>query len=421
MHYMERVGSHAGDRGPVPGAGGEEASVNGGVRRRGAVAFLLVTAVALVGCGQPENRGGRWRGPQRAATPPPTVVVTAPVSNAKNVVTSAEIGLKTTHAEKTTVELTDAGGAVVPGSLRADGTSWVPGRQLAYGSAYRVKVTVTGANGVTATTATAFTTMAKPRRTTGSGLYLAEGETVGVGMPVVVEFTRAVADKAAVQRRLFVTSDPPVEGAWHWFSAKQVHFRPKEYWKPGTKITVRIAIGGMSLGAGYYGSRDRTATVTVGPQMVMEVDNKTKHMTVTKDGTVLRRIPVSLGKAANPSSSGQMVVMDKRPSAIFDSSSYGVPADSANGYRLKVYYALRITWSGQFIHAAPWSVGDQGKRNVSHGCVNVSTANGRWLFENTRKGDPVIVRGTADKLDKGNGWTDWDMTWEQYQAGSALA
>lgn len=393
--------------------------MSGGIRRRGAVTFMLVGAVALVGCGEPEDRTGKWRTTQQVG-PPPTVVVTAPAKDARNVATSAEIGLKTTHAEKTTVELTAADGVAVPGTLRPDGSSWVPGRQLAYGATYQVKVTVTGARGKTASVAASFTTMAKPRRTSGAGLYLNEGETVGVGMPVVVEFTRAVADKAAVQRRLFVTSTPQVEGAWHWFNAKQVHFRPKEYWPSGTRIAVRIAIGGMSLGGGYYGTRDRTANVVVGPKMVMDVDNKTKHMTVTKDGTVLRRIPVSLGKPANPSSSGHMVVMDKRESAIFDSSSYGVPADSPNGYRLKVSFALRITWSGQFIHAAPWSVGDQGKRNVSHGCVNVSTEQGRWLFQNTRKGDPVIVRGTADKLDKGNGWTDWDMTWDQYKAGSAL-
>lgn len=397
------------------------------IRRRDAVTFvrvgvvfLLVGVIGLAGCGSVEKPTGRWRTPQQEA-PPPTVAVTSPAKGAKNVATSTEVGLKLAHAEKTTVEMTGSDGVAVPGTLRPDGTSWVPGRQLGYGSTYQVKVTATGVGGATATTTTAFTTMAKPGRTTGAGLYVADGDTVGVGMPVVVEFTRAVADKAAVQRRLFVVSDPPAEGAWHWFNNKRVHFRPKEYWKPGTKAAVRIAIGGMSLGGGYYGSRDRAASFTVGPKMVMEVDNRTKHMTVTKDGVVQRRIPVSLGKPSSPSSSGHMVVMDKRYSTIFDSSSYGVPADSPDGYRLKVNYALRITWSGQFIHAAPWSVGDQGRRNVSHGCVNVSMAHGRWLFENTRKGDPVIVRGTSDKLDKGNGWTDWNMTWEEYKAGSAPA
>jgi len=149
----------------------------------------------------------------------------------------------------------------------------------------------------------------------------------------------------------------------------------------------------------------------------MKVENKTKQMTVVQDGKTLRTIPVSLGKASTPSSSGTMVVMEKKESTVFDTTDELGPV---NGYRTKIEYAQRITWSGQYIHSASWSVGAQGNRNVSHGCVNVSPSNARWLFGKTLIGDPITVRGTGDKLDPGNGWTPFDQTWKEFIKGSAL-
>ncbi|HEY2950094.1 MAG TPA: L,D-transpeptidase, partial [Micromonosporaceae bacterium] len=130
--------------------------------------------------------------------------------------------------------------------------------------------------------------------------------------------------------------------------------------------------------------------------------------------------PVSLGKPASPSSSGNMVVMVKNPQEYFDSGTFGIPADSPGGYRTLVYWSQRLTWGGQFIHGAPWSVGDQGRRNVSHGCTNLSPTNAQWLFSITHIGDPVIVKGTERGLDWGDGWTDWNVSWEEYLKGSAL-
>jgi lipoprotein-anchoring transpeptidase ErfK/SrfK len=259
--------------------------------------------------------------------------------------------------------------------------------------------------------------MGRPGRLTGTGLYLFDGQTVGVAMPVVVELNPPVpaSARAGVQTRLFVTSDPPQRGVWHWASGSQVWFRPAEYWRPGTTVSVRAGLRGHPTGNGYHGDADRSATVTVGPKVLMDIDNRTKQMSVYAGDVLARTIPVSLGKRSTPSSSGHFVVMSKQYQTVFDTRG-----EQPDGYRVDINYAMRLTWGGEFIHAAPWSVGDQGRRNVSHGCVNMSWANAEWLFGEAHVGDPVIVRGTEVSISHGNGWTAWNLGWPEYVQGSAL-
>lgn len=395
-------------------------------RHHAVVAVIALMSALLAGCG---SATATWQDPGDPATgggpaDPVKVAITSPSPKAGNVPTSAEIGIKVTGAEQTEVALTSAGGQRVSGAFREDGSTWIPGQQLAYGTRYTVAVTGINKAGDRATKSSTFTTMRQPGLIMGAGLYLFDNQTVGVGMPVVVEFTRAVRDKdrAAIEKRLFVTSEPAVEGSWHWFSDSQVHYRPKDYWKPGTRLSVRIAIGGFPFGKGWYGKRDRVARdVTVGEDLRLEVDNTTKKLSVIRDGQVIKTVPVSLGKPSSPSSSGNLVVMDKKETAMFDSSTYGVPVSSADGYRTQVRYAMRLTWGGEFIHAAPWSVADQGRRNVSHGCVNVSMENARYLFRLAKIGTPVVVKSTETHVGKGDGWTGWDLSWDEYLAGSALS
>jgi lipoprotein-anchoring transpeptidase ErfK/SrfK len=151
----------------------------------------------------------------------------------------------------------------------------------------------------------------------------------------------------------------------------------------------------------------------------VKVSSASKQMQVFEGGKLARTIPVSLGKAKFPSSSGTMVVIDKRPEAMFDSSTYGLAVDSPDGYRTKVQFPIRLTWGGEFIHSAPWSVKDQGKRNVSHGCINVAPANAKWLYDRVRVGDPVTVTHTERKLNPGNGWTAWSVDFSGWLESSA--
>jgi lipoprotein-anchoring transpeptidase ErfK/SrfK len=385
-----------------------------------AAGALFVT----VGCGSDKPR---WYGAdgrpvaEEPQAPPVNISVTGPVDGAADVPASTEIAY-TTDAASTTVELTDATGAKVDGSMRPDKSTWVPSQMLNWATQYTARITGTSAAGKSETKTVTFTTMAKPRSTGKASSVIGDGQVVGVGMPIIVSFSNDIAkdQRANVQKRLFVTSNPPQEGIWHWWSNREVHFRPKEYWQSGTKLSVRAAIGGLLLGNNRYGVGDLTINATVGAKIVMVADNANKQMTVHKDGVLLRTIPVSFGKRATPSASGNFIIMIKNPWEWFDSASFGVPNDSADGYRTKVYWPQRITWDGEYIHSAPWSEKDQGKRNVSHGCTNISAANAEWLYKQTQIGDPVIIRGTEEHVKWQNGWTDWDRPWAEYVKGSAI-
>jgi lipoprotein-anchoring transpeptidase ErfK/SrfK len=404
------------------------------------VALVVVTPLGLAACSGDEGKPveAAWVGsspsvapsagvPESGSTEPAQAggasavsLSVTPATGKKGVPVSAEIGFKVSGGKVTTVALKDSSGKSVSGSLREDGSAWVPSRPLKTNKKYEATVTAVDTAGGSKTASTSFTTMGKPPRQTGTGLYLFDDRTYGVAMPVVVEFNPGIKkkDRAAVQKRMFVKTTPAQPGTWSWTSSgTQAYYRAPEFWKSGTELAVRIAVGGLPTGGGRYGDQDRGATAKIGRSFVMKVDNKTKKMTVVQDGKTLRTLPVSLGKKSTPSSSGTMVIMEKKAATVFDTRAELGPEE---GYRTEIEYAQRITWSGQYVHSAPWSVGAQGRRNVSHGCVNVSPSNARWLFDKTLIGDPITVRGTEDKLAAGNGWTAWDMSWKEFIKGSAL-
>ncbi|WP_433080114.1 Ig-like domain-containing protein [Dactylosporangium sp. CA-052675] len=401
------------------------------------LSLLVVSALALSAC---SNSDTSWKSPGSGTSAGPAeskkIPITSPADGAKDVSTALDLVFNA--PESAEVTLKDASGATITGNAvdqqppksaasagpsaeasapATDGVHWVPDKQLKWGTEYTATVKADGATGEVR-----FTTMAKPSNLVRVTSQVGDNQVVGVGMPMILNFANDVPKeaRAAVQRRLFMSSDPPQEGSWNWFSAKEVHYRPKEYWQAGTKLKLRAALGGVSLGNKSYGQQDLTVDATVGKKLIMEADNATKKMTVTEDGVVLKTMPISLGKPSNPSDSGNFIVMVKNEWEWFDSSTYGVPVDSPDGYRTKVQFPQRITWSGQYIHAAPWSVPDQGKRNVSHGCVNVSLELAQWLYGVTHIGDPVIVKGTEERVKYGDGWTDWELPWDQYVKGSAL-
>ncbi|MEJ3748654.1 Ig-like domain-containing protein [Actinomycetes bacterium KLBMP 9797] len=391
-----------------------------------ALAALLALVTACSGGGDDDNNGGgsSWNGGgnggQAEDGSKAVATITGPAADAKDVPAATEIIFTTENATGApTVEMKDAAGEVVKGALQADGKTWLPEKALDYATAYTATVTATDADGKPATASNTFTTMAKPANQVRVSSFLADGAVVGVGMPLIVRFSRSIPEdyRDDVERRMTVSSVPAQEGVWHWTSPTEIHFRPKVFWKANTKISYKLQTGGLPMGDGWYGRSDVTVDMKIGSSLIMTVDNKTKQMTVTKDGKVIKKIPVSLGAPRTPSSSGTMVVIEKKRKTVFDTMDAADPQDR---YRTDIEYAQRITWSGQFIHAAPWSEGVQGRTNVSHGCVNVSMAMGAWLFNQTKLGDPITVKGTGDPLKNGNGWTDWNMSWAEYVKGSAL-
>jgi len=385
---------------------------------------MFSVALMLAGCG----KGSSWHSSGKGGSPSAGTaagVTVTPADKATDIPVSVEITAKDPAEGKLAeVKLTDTGGATVAGQLREDGSSWIPASPLKYTTAYTATVTVKAGDGKTRTGKSTFTTMARPGNRMDAHLYLGDNQVYGQAMPIVVEFKQGgvkPANRAAVERRMFVTSDPPQPGVWHWDSDIQAEYRAKEYWQPGTKLNVRLALGGLPIGDGRYGAVDiSTASSIDTVKRSIEVDNATHHLIATQDGQPVQNYPVSLGKPEKPSFSGTFVIMERLDKTVFDSSTYGTPVNSADGYRTDIQFAERLTFSGQFIHAAPWSVASQGKTNVSHGCVNVSTPNGQWLYNWLKVGDPVVVKGTGRDLPVGDGFTAWNLTWDAFAAGSAL-
>jgi len=391
-------------------------------RRQALTALGLAAAAGLAACtDKPKSGTGSVPGEPPKPSPKAGVAITAPAGGAKNVPAGTEIVFTVRDAPDAQVALTDEAGKPVEGAMHPDGQGWLPKSSLDYGQTYTATVTATGDDGVAATATAKFTTMAKPGKQVRFTTFLGDGAVVGVGMPIILRVDRAIPkdQRAAVQRRLIVTTTPVQEGIWTWYSDTELHWRPKEFWQAGTKVLVNMRVGGLPCGGGYFGRTDLTLDFSTGASLVMTVDDKAspKVMTVTKDGRVLKKIPVSLGRTSMPSSSGTMVVIEKLPKTVFDTRDDPNPA---NRYVTPIDYAQRLTWGGEFIHSAPWSVDDQGKRNVSHGCINMSPANAKWLFSQTLVGSPVTVKGTSRALEYGNGWTDWDKPWDEYVKGSAI-
>ena len=249
-----------------------------------------------------------------------------------------------------------------------------------------------------------------------------QGETVGVGMPVIVTFDIPVTKRAEIERNLTVETSEDVKGTWHWLSDTEVHYRPKTYWPSGTKVKVDVGINGVDAGNGIYGQEDRNVSFKVGSSVISTVNVATHQMDVEINGQHARTIPITAGKPGFTTRSGVKVIMEKHEVKAMDAATVGISEGSSEYYNIPdVEYAMRVTHSGEFLHAAPWSVGSQGVTNVSHGCVGMSTENAAWLFGISKRGDVVKTVNSGRPLDFGNGWTDWDISYKDYKEGSALS
>ena len=223
----------------------------------------------------------------------------------------------------------------------------------------------------------------------------ANGAKAGAAKPIYINFARPIADKALAEQAIHISSVPPVPGRFYWTSDTQVRWRPQDFWPAGT--VVNIDAGGTK------------SSFTVPEQLVATIDDATHQMTIVRNGKLEKTFPVSMGKPSHATPNGTYYVLEKFADIVMDSATYGVPSTSAEGYKIKVQDAVRIDNSGNFVHSAPWSVGDQGKRNVSHGCINLSPANAQWLYDNFGSGDPVVIKNSKGIYNKPDGASDWQM------------
>lgn len=391
------------------------------VRRLVCVAASVALLIGLAGCQHLAVRKTAATGKPAVHTPaiPPVALAVTPANAARDVRPALPVVVTATDGRITGVKLTTTEGTAVPGTITPDGTRWTSAGTLSYGTGYSVVAeAVDGRERAKAITST-FTTVT-PRRLAYPSVVPIDGETVGVGMPIIIYWSRSIPDKAAAERLLKVTTDKPVIGSWSWVSSTEVHYRPQVYWPANTHVTVDINVGRADLGSGVYGETSRRIAFTVGSSVITKVSNATKSMTVYQNGVPIRTVPVSMGRPSMPTSAGISVVLVKFDQKFFDSASFGLPRDAPGGYYTKVYWDTKFTYGGEYIHAAPWSLSQQGYRNVSHGCINVSTSAAKWFYYLSKRGDIVQVIGTERAVRPGDGWTDWNVSWATWTAGSAL-
>jgi lipoprotein-anchoring transpeptidase ErfK/SrfK len=386
---------------------------------------VVVVVAAVAGCtsssgsssgGGDKPAAGGGGGEQSSPAAQAATLAVVPAADAAAVAPADPVKVTATGGTLTSVSVAGIGGAV-KGALNPDKTVWTSTDKLGFGARYTVSAVATNADGQKTTTTSAFTT-ARATRTVFPAVSPLGGMTVGVGMPIRVYFENPVTDRKAALARMKVTTSVPTVGAWRWFSATEVHWRPKTYWKPGTKVALDTDLRGVSLGAGTYGSvnADRHVAFTIGASHVSIADAKTHRMKVWINGKLTKNFPASLGKEVPGrfTHNGVHVVTDKKASMTMDSTTFGLALD-AGGYRVPVKFATRISNGGEFVHSAPWSVAQQGKENVSHGCVNLAPANAQWFYGISQPGDVVQVTGTPVPLTgKDTDIPDWTIPWSQW-------
>jgi lipoprotein-anchoring transpeptidase ErfK/SrfK len=319
----------------------------------------------------------------------------------------------TVHA----VTVRSAGGQAVAGTLSADHRSWHSSWTLAVSAQYSVTATAVNAAGKTVTKTSSFRTLAP---TNTFQIKISEGyrQTYGVGMPVQLTFSQPITDKAAVQRSLQLTSSKPVVGAWSWIDDEHVDFRPREYWPANTRVSFDGHLNGVQGAPGVYGAADLTQSFSIGASLIVVASTATHHMQVYADGKLRYDWPISTGTPGDDTPNGTYLTIDKGNPVEMK------PDDIAPGqpgyYDLQVPWSVRFTWSGDFLHDAYWSVGQQGSTNVSHGCVNMPPADAQLYYTMELPGDPVTITGSPAAGKAGDGWTDWFESWAQWAQGSAL-
>jgi lipoprotein-anchoring transpeptidase ErfK/SrfK len=357
--------------------------------------------------------GGTGGGSHSAST-----VRYTPAAGATGINPTAPVSLSLSSGQLGTVTLTNAAGKPVAGVVAPDGRTFTTSEPLGYGATYTWSGAATGADRRPVVIEGSFSTLA-PAKTTAVNIQIADGQTVGIAAPIILQFNDHVADKAAVERALTVTTTPPQAGGWAWLPddrGSRVHYRPQEYWQPNTKVHVDAKLYGVAYGDGAYGLTDLTSDFAIGRSQIVKASAPTHRVQVYRDDQVVFDFPCSYGEgnaARNTTRSGIHVVTEK-----YQEFSMSNPPFYTNA---KEHWAVRISNNGEFIHANPMSAGAQGNTNVTNGCINLSTENAESYFPTAMYGDPVEVTGTDIALSAADGDIyDWVIDWPTWRSMSAL-
>lgn len=318
------------------------------------------------------------------------------------------------------VTIAGGDGVLLTGTVDRTATTWRSTEPLVPDLTYAIHAELVDQFGRGFVRTTKVTTTPPKQKVTAT-ITPGDNDTVGIGMPVVVRFDHDVAPaaRAAVLQHLSVDTSPPTPGAWRWTTPRQVHWRPQQYWNAHTAVTAIADLSRVDFGGGSWGSGRHVVHFAIGDAHVSVADASTHTMTVTDNGQPVRSLPISAGRQAYPSRNGIHIALSKDPEVTMDSATVGIPRNSPDGYYEKVQWDVRISYAGAFVHAAPWSVPDQGQRNVSHGCINLSTADAQWFYGFTQRGDVIEIRSAGAPPDLADpGTMDWNLSWDAWQAPS---
>lgn len=388
------------------------------VRSRTAVAAgTALLAASLAACGGGAASGGTAKSEMKQK---PDMAVSVNLTG-DQVKAGRPVTVTIADGKLATVKVTDAKGGELAGQISADGKTWTSQGNALPSADYKVEAQNTDSQSAT----TAFKTSA-PDKVNKVSINIPKGSTVGVAMPVSIVFDNPVKDKAAVEKQLKVTTSDNTVGSWGWikdYSGKdRVDWRPKEYWKSGTDVKVQMNLNGVDSGpGGGMFVKDYNTEFKIGKDRQVKVDLDSKKMTVTENGQSVGTIAISAGTPGGKKASwdGKMVLMAKEGTIRMDSQTVGL----GDSYDKMVEYSIRLTWSGMYVHAAPWNTANFGRANTSSGCVGMSDEEAKAFFAASRAGDPfeVVGQGSKGNPDVGNGYGEWNLSWEQWQAKSAAA
>jgi lipoprotein-anchoring transpeptidase ErfK/SrfK len=400
-----------------------------GARARRAVIGVVGFAVAgvmLAACSSGSGNatgGSGGSGSQSAPTttsgPPVSIAITPSAADAAAVNPGTPIVVKATNGTLKNVTVTNSKtGTAVTGAYSTDKATWTSNVDLGFGASYAVDAQGANPQGAPSEQKSTLTTI-NPSVKSYTNMFPAPaayaGPGIGVGMPIIFQFSHAVTNKKAAEAGITITTTPSQPVGFYWISSTELDARPQNYWTAGTKVHVVAKLYGTDLGGGNFDQEDRDETYHVHDAWVAKADGNSEQMQIFDNGNLVKTMNISMGKDSTPTSLGPHVITDKNQTVQMNSCTYGVCPPDPRAYNETEYWAERITNGGEFVHENPDTVGVQGHSNVSHGCINLNQADAQWFFTNLGVGDVVEVTNSGGPtITPGAFIGDWAVPWSQF-------
>jgi lipoprotein-anchoring transpeptidase ErfK/SrfK len=377
-------------------------------------ACTSTTTVVKYGGSSPGSSAGGSASAKASPTPTGPAVTITPGGGDKTADPAGGITVSAAGGTLKNVAVATSGDPVT-GTYSTGRTSWHSALTLNVSQSYTVTAVATAANGTTTTKTSAFRTLT-PASTFATEIFEGQGQTYGVGMPIILTFSHPIADKAAVERSIELTTSKRVVGAWYWDGNTTLDFRPRDFWPANTTVSFTGRFNGVEGAPGLYGDHTLTQTFDIGQSVIAVASTRTHRTQIYIGGKLKYNWPISTGRDTLPTPDGSYLTVDKNNPVRMIGGAKG----TASYYNELVNWAVRFTFSGDYYHSAPWSVVDQGTTNVSHGCVNLPPPAAVIYYKLAVPGDPITITGSPRPGTWDNGWTEWFLSWNQLVSGSAL-